>query len=62
MGLPFSLGTDSYKNYGKSQKRFYWAFVVGATFAPLLFAWEPHISPWFKLQLGAEFHREGASK
>lgn len=40
---------EAYKNYSKSEKRFYWGFVIVAVCAAaLLLAWKPYIAPLLK--------------
>jgi hypothetical protein len=41
---------ESYKKYSKSEKRFYWGFVIAAVCAAsLLLAWKPYVSPLLKM-------------
>jgi cell division protein FtsL len=41
---------EAYKNYSKSEKRFYWGFVVAVVCAAsLLLAWKPYILPLLKI-------------
>lgn len=41
---------EDYKKYSKSEKRFYWGFVIAAVCAAaLLLAWKPFILPLLKM-------------
>lgn len=41
---------EDYKKYSKSEKRFYWGFVVvNVCVASLLLAWKPYILPLLEM-------------
>jgi hypothetical protein len=45
-----SVNKEDYKRYSKSEKRFYWGFlIVGVCAASLLLSWKPYISPLLKM-------------
>lgn len=45
-----SVNKEDYKRYSKSEKRFYWGFlIVAVCAAALLLAWKPYVLPLLKM-------------